>query len=57
MPVSSRSVKRVISTAVPWGISFSRHSSIFSRTISAHTWASGWSVVMPSGNSWGPAVA
>ena len=40
MPLFSRSENRVTSTAVPWGISLSRHRSIFSRTISAHTWLS-----------------
>ena len=57
MPLSSRSENFVTSTAVPWGISLSRQRSIFSRTISAHTWLSAWSVVMPSGNNWGPSWA
>ena len=53
----SRSENFVISTAVPWGISLSRHSSSFSRRISPITCRSGWSVVIPSGNSWGPSWA
>ena len=32
----------------------SRHSNSFSRTISAHTCRSGWSVTISSGNSRGP---
>ena len=51
---SSRSEKRVSSTAVPWGISLSRQSSSFSRKISAQICRSGWSVIMSSGKSWGP---
>ena len=49
MPLS-RSENFVISTAVPWGTSRSRHHSSFSRMISAITCRSGWSVVTSSGN-------
>ena len=57
MTPESRSENFVISTAVPWGISLSKHSSSFSRRISPITCRSGWSLVCPSGNSWGPSWA
>ena len=57
MTPSSRSSKRVTTTAVPCGTSRSRHQSSFSRMISAQSCFSGWSVNTSSGKRCGPSSA
>ena len=52
--LSSRIFILSITTAVPWGISFSVNLRIFSLIISAASTFSGWSVSVSSGKKWPP---